>query len=169
MSPLPARHRQAMELFFSVRELLSQVPVIQLPGKNDKVLVCHRGNEICIAKSGVKAHLAHGCTLGACSADCLTSRADKVEVNLPGSNEINIYPNPSSSQTTITFSLNKPGKYTLELFDLNGILVSRLQEGISVGKQLVTHRFNAKKYSSGMYFVRLASSDYTSIKRIIIR
>lgn len=33
---------------------------------DDKVTICHKGKTIRVAKAAVKAHLAHGDTLGAC-------------------------------------------------------------------------------------------------------
>ncbi|ALJ01700.1 thrombospondin type 3 repeat-containing protein [Rufibacter tibetensis] len=37
-----------------------------LSAKNDKVLICHKGQTLCVAQSAVKAHLAHGDEVGAC-------------------------------------------------------------------------------------------------------
>jgi hypothetical protein len=35
-------------------------------GNDDKVTICHKGRTIKVAQSAVRAHLAHGDTLGAC-------------------------------------------------------------------------------------------------------
>jgi len=35
-------------------------------GDDDKVTLCHKGHTIRVAKSAVRAHLAHGDSLGAC-------------------------------------------------------------------------------------------------------
>lgn len=40
---------------------------VRCGNKMDKVKVCHKGEEICIASEAVDAHLKHGDTLGACA------------------------------------------------------------------------------------------------------
>jgi hypothetical protein len=41
---------------------------VRCGNKLDKVKVCHKGKEICIAAEAVDAHLKHGDALGSCSA-----------------------------------------------------------------------------------------------------
>jgi hypothetical protein len=133
----------------------------------NKVLVCHKGKEICISYADVQNHLAHGDRLAGCN---ITAASRTMIVReTANANELLVYPNPSASQTTISFSISKAGKYKLELFDINGALISVLQQGASVEKQPIIRRFNAKQYSSGMYFVKLTEDDNVIIKRIVIQ
>ncbi|MNG02075.1 hypothetical protein D3C84_850830 [compost metagenome] len=41
---------------------------VRCGNKMDKVKVCHKGKEICIAPQAVEAHLKHGDILGSCAA-----------------------------------------------------------------------------------------------------
>ncbi len=68
------------------------------------------------------------------------------------------YPNPFNPSTKIKYHLSKNGYVTLIIYDLLGRRIETLVEGYkSVGDYNVI--FNASKYSSGIYFYRLTSSD----------
>ena len=65
--------------------------------KNDKVLVCHRGNTLCIGTTDMAAHLGHGDRLGACAAT-----AAPLAVAAGSVTELAVYTNPTGDQATVT-------------------------------------------------------------------
>lgn len=68
------------------------------------------------------------------------------------------YPNPFNPFTIITYHLSSPGPIKLEVFDLNGRLVTTLVDGI---QQAGSHhiRFDAAGLGSGLYYYRLQTSE----------
>ncbi|MGB0347569.1 MAG: T9SS type A sorting domain-containing protein [Balneolaceae bacterium] len=78
------------------------------------------------------------------------------------------YPNPFNPSTNIQFSLPKTSDVKLEVFNSIGVLVATL---IDDQKQAGFHtvRFDASRYSSGMYFYRLiANNAVVSTKKMIL-
>jgi hypothetical protein len=77
------------------------------------------------------------------------------------------YPNPFNPATTINFSLPQSGRVRLEIFDLQGRMVSLLLDASKeAGKHQIT--FDASRLVSGMYFYRLQAGDYTCVKKMML-
>jgi len=77
------------------------------------------------------------------------------------------YPNPFNPSTNISFILQKRGMVTLAVFDILG------REIITITKKehapgLHTYTFDASKLSSGVYFYRIATSEKTAIKKMML-
>ena len=77
------------------------------------------------------------------------------------------YPNPFNSATTIRYSLNRPGRVTLVVYDSRGRLVKRL---VSEYQQSGNHqaRFNASSLPSGIYFYRLEANGFSQVKKMLL-
>ncbi len=84
----------------------------------------------------------------------------------------NNYPNPFNPSTTIAFSLAKPGRASLVIYNLKGQVVQRLISGdLNAGSHKVV--WNGKDASnrsvaSGMYFYRLESGDYSATRKMLL-
>ncbi|MBT3233217.1 MAG: T9SS type A sorting domain-containing protein [Calditrichaeota bacterium] len=79
----------------------------------------------------------------------------------------NPYPNPFNSTTRIDFSLGKSGLAKVSVFDLAGRKVLDLAEGqYTVGNHSVILR--ADQIPTGLYLVRLESSQKTAVKKIAL-
>jgi Domain of unknown function (DUF1083). len=77
------------------------------------------------------------------------------------------YPNPFNPSTQITFSLVKSEKVKLAVYNLLGQQVAELVNGIrSAGSQTVT--FNAKNFSSGVYFYKLEAGSTVLAKKMML-
>jgi len=77
------------------------------------------------------------------------------------------YPNPFNPITTIAFALPKPSTVTLKLFDIFGREVETIFEGkLPAGKHQVI--FDAGAFSSGTYFYRLQTDDFSQTKRLML-
>ncbi|MBN2830108.1 MAG: T9SS type A sorting domain-containing protein [Candidatus Cloacimonetes bacterium] len=68
------------------------------------------------------------------------------------------YPNPFNPETSISYSLSKPGNVTLKVYDLKGRLVETLVDGYrSTGSHIV--EWSAANAASGIYFYSLSVNN----------
>lgn len=73
------------------------------------------------------------------------------------------YPNPFSSETTISFELNRPANTRLSVYDVLGRLITRLVDG-PLQPGLHTRVFDASHLSSGLYFYRIESDGFVQTR-----
>jgi len=77
------------------------------------------------------------------------------------------YPNPFNPSTKINFDLAKDSKVNLKIYDMLGREVSTLvNEFRTAGYYSVD--FNASALSSGVYFYRITTEDFSAIKKMVI-
>ncbi len=77
------------------------------------------------------------------------------------------YPNPFNPSTLISFSILKSGFTTLSVYNILGQKVATLiEKQLSAGQQTVL--FDASHLSSGVYFYKLQSGNYTQLKKMIL-
>ncbi len=80
------------------------------------------------------------------------------------------YPNPFNPTTTIEFSLNKPGKVTLTVYNVLGEKVKTLYEGSSPAEHSIewNGRNDAgKMVPSGVYFYKLKGANITKVRKML--
>lgn len=77
------------------------------------------------------------------------------------------FPNPFNPETTIGYSLPTAGHVTLKVYDVLGGLVSTLVDGFSNAGNFKI-KFNGKNLSSGIYFYKLSSGNFTAGKKLIL-
>jgi hypothetical protein len=77
------------------------------------------------------------------------------------------YPNPFNPATSIKFDLPKSSFVNLSVYDVSGKLVGViLNEQKSQGSYSV--QFNASYLSSGTYFYKITTGDFSSVKRMML-
>ncbi len=77
------------------------------------------------------------------------------------------YPNPFNPVTNINFSIPKTGYIKLAVFDITGREVAVLADGIfSAGTYKAD--YDASALSSGVYFYKLISKDFTATKKMVL-
>ncbi len=77
------------------------------------------------------------------------------------------YPNPFNPTTNISFDLPEESSVQLQIFDIQGKLVSTLvNERMDKGNHSVS--FNSDGLPSGVYFYRLSTKNFTDIKRMLL-
>jgi flagellar hook assembly protein FlgD len=82
------------------------------------------------------------------------------------------YPNPFNPSTTISFTLAAPGMTRLDVYDVNGRLVSTLVRGFQpAGRSEV--KWNGTNSSgnpvaSGVYFYRLVAGAAIETRRMVL-
>ncbi len=77
------------------------------------------------------------------------------------------YPNPFNPETKIKYNLQKESQVSLKVYDVLGREVQTLVDGTSPAGEYVVD-FNASKLSSGVYFYRLKSGDFTETKKMVV-
>jgi hypothetical protein len=77
------------------------------------------------------------------------------------------YPNPFNPTTTINFSLGKPSKVKLTVYNLLGQKVATvIDRPMNAGQHAVV--FDAKSYGSGIYFYQLEAGEFKSHRRMML-
>jgi uncharacterized delta-60 repeat protein len=77
------------------------------------------------------------------------------------------YPNPFNPSTTIGFSLKSEGNVSIKVYDIQGKEVANpVEEKLTAG--IYEFKFDASKLSSGTYFYKMVTSDFTDIKKMVI-
>ena len=79
----------------------------------------------------------------------------------------NNFPNPFNPSTTIKFDLPASDFVSLKIFDVSGREISSLiNSNLSAGYYSVV--FDANGYSSGIYFYRLQTKNYSETRRMVL-
>jgi len=77
------------------------------------------------------------------------------------------YPNPFNPVTTIKFDIPSSSFASLKVFDINGREVAELvNQNLQAGKY--QYSFDASNLSSGIYYFKLVSAEFTQIKKMIL-
>ncbi|MBD3169425.1 MAG: T9SS type A sorting domain-containing protein [candidate division Zixibacteria bacterium] len=96
-----------------------------------------------------------------------TSVNDGKTPNLPSAITLTNYPNPFNSSTVIEYAVEEKGEVQLEIYNLLGQRVSILvDDEVLTGKHSV--RWNADRFSSGIYFSVLKTGDVKHTRRMVL-
>jgi len=77
------------------------------------------------------------------------------------------YPNPFNPTTNIRFDITKAGNVKLAVYDLAGRQVAELVNS-SYNAGSYTYDFNAENLATGVYFYKLETPEFTSIRKMIL-
>jgi len=91
---------------------------------------------------------------------------DRPEFQLPTVTSLSQnYPNPFNANTSISYTLAQAGNVNLSVYDITGRLVAILAEGHQEAGEHSTI-WDALEFSSGVYFYKLSTADYTATKKM---
>jgi PKD repeat protein len=96
----------------------------------------------------------------------ITGMADNVEAT-----EMNVYPNPSNGDATVSFALPAKAEYSLEVISITGQQVGKtLVKQNQAGKQEIklTDITGSSKLQAGVYLVKLQTNGFTTLKKAIV-
>jgi len=80
---------------------------------------------------------------------------------------MNAYPNPFNPETRIRYSLNKSQHVSLKIYDVLGKeVITLVDDTKNAGYYEVS--FDASGLPSGIYFYRMQSGDYVSVKKLLL-
>jgi hypothetical protein len=77
------------------------------------------------------------------------------------------YPNPFNPGTNISYQLSKSGNVLLEVYSLNGQLISTLVNSFQTAGNYTIY-FNASNLSSGVYLYKISGNDFISVKKMLL-
>ncbi|HHE38170.1 MAG TPA: DNRLRE domain-containing protein, partial [Candidatus Cloacimonetes bacterium] len=94
------------------------------------------------------------------------SAVDENAIIFPAVN-IENYPNPFNTETTISYQLQKSGKVSLSIYDIKGKLMETLVKRYQTnGSYSVT--CHTSGFPSGVYFYQLVVDEYSMIKKCLL-
>ncbi|MGQ0829163.1 MAG: T9SS type A sorting domain-containing protein [Bacteroidota bacterium] len=83
-------------------------------------------------------------------------------------NDISIYPNPYSGNTTISYILNKKSSVNVEVYNAIGQKLETLVKADqSVGNYKYTFSAQEKAHDAGIYFVKITVNGKTTMRKIV--
>lgn len=85
---------------------------------------------------------------------------------LPVKEGVSIHPNPASNGTSLSLVLEKAGAVKIEVYNTTGNLVYSEENNAAAGSHHFT--LNTENFSSGVYFVKVNSSETASTQKLII-
>jgi hypothetical protein len=144
---------------------------VRCGGRDQKVTLCYHGFELCVNKLAVPIIQLIGGQLGNCGTNNarIATNGDQPQAIIDAQQKFIIYPTPAGSQCTIAFTLNKPGKYRVELYNTQGRLVQVVGTGETAANLLLTYPMNTSQFSSGVYFVKLITASEVRVKQLVIQ
>ena len=82
--------------------------------------------------------------------------------------QIEVFPNPFSSSTTVQYTLNKPSRISIYLYDITGRQITSLTKTI-LDKGSYQSEINAEKYhlNPGVYFIKFMTDDGLVSRQIV--
>ncbi len=85
----------------------------------------------------------------------------------PNTLDFTVSPNPAQGQTLVTVNLEKTADTFIELLDLNGRVVSRLEQGnMSAGKHALV--LSTAALNNGLYILRMRSGNVMGVKKLMV-
>ncbi len=90
-------------------------------------------------------------------------------------NKISVYPNPFNPETTINFTINDPGQYRFQIFNIKGEKVSTILDSYLTNGDHSIKWFGkndkGKHVSSGIYFGKLLNNNQalSTIKMVLLK
>lgn len=125
--------------------------------KNDKIVICHKGNSLTIGSSGVADHLQHGDMLGGCEPG--SARSPLTHVNETGL-QIDVLGNPSPTHFTIRIKSNSNSSLTV--YDNMGRVIEK-RSSLNPGEII---RLGAN-YRSGIYLVEIIQGSERQTLKLV--
>ncbi len=142
--------------------------------KEDKILLCYKGKDICIARAAALEQIKKGAYLGSCeqqnSAMPITTKIniDEQPQMKEGDASFYVFPNPFSNNVVINYKAAQTGQVSIQLYDFNGKLIKQLFSGIiqkGMTKQVTLQSLNL---ATGTYICRVQTTEGISERKLIL-
>lgn len=145
---------------------------VRCGNQNDKVLLCHNGNALCVAPPAVASHLTqHGDQLGACVP--VAARGGAAAVPLPGSGNaaamvFEAYPNPFTTSAAVHFRPVATGATQVQVYSAMGQLVRTLFDAVAETGRDYSLLLDGRELPAGIYTCRLVSNGQVETRRLVL-
>jgi len=107
-------------------------------------------------------------TASSYQSDCYYLISNEPEPPLPAEYTLlRSYPNPFNLVTTIEFCLPRQSDISIDIYNINGAFVENLYSG-NRDAGIYSIKWNASRYPSGIYFVRLNSGYLQLINKLLL-
>ncbi|MCU7550226.1 RICIN domain-containing protein [Chitinophagaceae bacterium LB-8] len=133
---------------------------VRCGNNNDKVMICHNNNTICVASAAVQDHLNHGDHLGGCTSSSVALAREGSVLEEVTNYSVVVYPNPTSEVATIKVSKLEAGA-TVQLYHANGAMV------LSQRLTNATQAISLKGLAAGIYYVQVRNGNQQMYQKII--
>ncbi len=81
---------------------------------------------------------------------------------------INLYPNPAQNRTTLSYSLQSSSSVVLNIFDMNGRLISSLNKG-SQRAGVHTQEISLNSLEKGVYMIQIITNQTSEAVKLIVQ
>jgi uncharacterized repeat protein (TIGR03803 family) len=134
-----------------------------------KVIVCHKGKELCISQSAVKAHLKHGDNVGSCSSVPSSGTVVSYDKETTDLHKllITVSPNPNPGRFVIRLESVFAGKGELQVLNSRGELLQTRSVQLTGKPQLF--EFTLRNKTAGVYLVRIVSSEGVQVTKVVVQ
>lgn len=82
--------------------------------------------------------------------------------------KLKVYPNPSREKVVLDYSLQHEGIVTIEIFNLNGLLLEKITQGFQQPGDH-HHLLSTKHLSSGTYLCRIQQNNQFVTEKIVVK
>ncbi|WP_128397011.1 YDG domain-containing protein [Botryobacter ruber] len=79
------------------------------------------------------------------------------------------YPNTFSDRTTIVFSVDKEQTYLVEVYDVKGSLVKKVDMGVAEANKLYEFELDSRNMPEGIYFGRLTTTSGVQTIKMVLK
>jgi regulation of enolase protein 1 (concanavalin A-like superfamily) len=132
---------------------------VRCGNNNDKVMICHNNNTICVASAAVQEHLDHGDHLGGCVAPAARMNTENGSMEVI-SKKVIVYPNPVTEEGHVQVSGVEAGS-VIKMYDQNGVLVKTLLvRGTSEAVPV-------RGLSAGLYYLQIKTRGALITKKFV--
>ena len=111
-------------------------------------------------------------TCGICGGTALNSEDCRLDIDIVGNPQnigiINAYPNPFNSSTSILIWVHESTFVKLDIFDLNGNIISGIYSGYLSELNAHTFLWDGAENNSGIYFARISQKNKIFTHKIIL-
>ncbi len=81
--------------------------------------------------------------------------------------QLALFPNPTTDQVQLTFSLPESGNTLISLYNLSGIVIYKAEKQSNAGQQVETLHLAELNLPKGIYFVKVISNGMQGIKKVV--
>ena len=163
------------KLYAVAKALFEALPEFTCGNKNkkeDKIIVCFNGNNLCIDRNAAAVLVSKGAYLGNCNnpAETTSSAKQSITSETPTQtgNYLQAYPNPSTGKISFSFTAKEAGRYTLNVYEINGKLVTTPYSKMNEKGIPQKIDWNGSRLTPGTYLVCLQTPAGIQQQKIII-
>ena len=80
----------------------------------------------------------------------------------------NLQPNPTNDWSLLGFQVTQNMRLRVDMYTMDGLMVAQLYDGIAAPNVNHTLDIHADEFESGMYQIRLSSSQYLVVKKLLV-